>query len=83
MISVTPNPAKSDIAVSVQAQEPSVVAMRVIDAAGSIVLHQTAEASPGTMSVLVNGSSALQPGVYSLEIAVNSKDRMVVKLLKE
>ena len=57
--------------------------MRVINDNGTTVLHQTAQGSPGEMSVLVDGSSKLQPGTYSLEVAVNSKDRMVVKLLKE
>ena len=83
MISVTPNPSKSDIAVNVQLQENSLVAMRIINASGAIVLHKTADAVQGNNNILVEGSGKLKPGVYTLEVIVNSKERMLVKLIKE
>ena len=83
MISVTPNPAKSDIAVNVQLQENSLVSMRMINASGATVLHKTADVSKGTNNILVEGSSKITPGVYTLEVIVNSKERMIVKLIKE
>lgn len=83
MISVTPNPAKSDIAVNVQLQESSLVSMRIVNASGSIVLHKTAEAGKGISNILIEGSSKLTPGLYTLEVIVNSKERMLVKLIKE
>jgi hypothetical protein len=83
MISVTPNPSKSDIAVNVQLQQNSVVSMRIINVSGSIVLHKTAEAAKGINNILVEGSASLKPGVYTLEVIVNSKERMLVTLIKE
>lgn len=83
MISVTPNPAKSDIAVNLQLHESSLVALRIINASGSTVLHKTAKADSGISNILVEGSSKLKPGVYTLEVIVNSKERMIVKLIKE
>jgi hypothetical protein len=83
MISVTPNPSKSDISVNVQLQQNSMVAMRVINASGSTVIHKTVDAVLGNNNILVEGSSKLKPGLYTLEVIVNSKERMLVKLLKE
>jgi hypothetical protein len=83
MISVTPNPSKSDIAVNVQLQENSLVAMRIINSSGAIVLHKTADAVQGNNNILVEGSSKLKPGLYTLEVIVNSRERMVVTLIKE
>ena len=83
MISVTPNPAKIDIAVNVQLQENSMVAMRIINASGITVIHKTADVDKGINNILVEGSSKLKPGLYSLEVIVNSKERMIVKMIKE
>lgn len=83
MISVTPNPSKSDIAVNVQLQENSVVAMRIVNASGAVVLHKIADAVQGNNNILVEGSGKLKPGLYTLEVIVNSKERMLVKLIKE
>lgn len=83
MISVTPNPAKSDIAVNLQLQENSLVSMRILNASGTTVLHQTADAGRGISNILIDGSSKLVPGMYTLEVIVNSKERMLVKLIKE
>ncbi|HUQ65835.1 MAG TPA: Ig-like domain-containing protein [Flavitalea sp.] len=83
MISVTPNPSKSDISVNVQLHENSLVSMRMIDASGGIVLHKTAEAVKGMNNILIDGSAGIKPGLYTLEVIVNSKERMLVKLIKE
>lgn len=83
MISVTPNPEKNDIAVNVQLQENSFVSMRMINASGATVLHKTADADKGINNILIEGSSKLTPGLYTLEVIVNSKERMLVKMIKE
>ena len=83
MISVTPNPAKSDIAVSAQLHDNCVVAMRIINTAGNTVLHRIANAVKGNNNIIVEGSGKLKPGLYTLEVIVNSKERMLVKLIKE
>jgi hypothetical protein len=83
MISVTPNPSKSDIAVNVQLQENSLVSMRIVNSSGAVVLHKTEDAVQGSNNILVEGSGKLKPGLYTLEVIVNSKERMLVKLIKE
>jgi plasmid maintenance system killer protein len=83
MISVTPNPAKNDIGVNVQLQEDAFVSLRVLDNAGSSVMHKIVDASKGLSNLTLEGTSRLTPGAYSLEVIVNSKERMVVKLIKE
>lgn len=83
MISVTPNPAKNDIAVNVQLEENAFVSLRVLDNNGGSVMHKIVDASRGISNILLEGTSKLAAGAYSLEVIVNSKERMTVKLIKE
>lgn len=83
MISVTPNPAQNDITANVQLLEDSYVTMRVLDSEGKSVIYRTAEGTTGLNRFTVDGSSQLAPGAYMLELIVNSKERMLVKLVKE
>lgn len=83
MISVTPNPAKNDIGVNVQLNESSFVVMKVLNGNGTEVLKKSLKANAGSNSYLLEGTSKLQSGMYMLEVIVNSKERMIVKLMKE
>ena len=83
MISVTPNPAKSDIAVNVQVHENSFVSMRIVNSSGAVVLHKTTDVVQGTNNILFEGTSKLTPGLYTLDVVINSKEHMLVKLIKE
>lgn len=83
MVSVTPNPAKNDIAVTTQLNESSYVALKILNADGAIVMNKTSKADAGAHSFIMEGSSKLQPGAYTLDVTVNSKERMMVKLIKE
>jgi stage V sporulation protein SpoVS len=83
MVSVTPNPAINDIAVTTQLNETSYVAMKIFDASGVVVLNKALKAGAGANSFIMEGSSHLQPGSYMLDVTVNSKERMMVKLIKE
>lgn len=83
MISVTPNPSRKDIAVNVQLQENSFVSMRIFDRSGNTIIKKVAEGEKGDNNLLIDGTSSLSPGNYMLEVIVNSKERMMVKLIKE
>jgi hypothetical protein len=83
MVSVSPNPAKNDIAVNVQLNEDSYIVMKVLNSNGAEVLRKSAKAGAGNNSYLMEGSSSLKPGMYVLEVTINSKERMIVKLIKE
>ncbi len=82
-ISVTPDPDKNDIGVNVQLHENSYVSMRVLNDNGESVIHRSLEAHSGVNNFMIDGSSDLAAGPYLLEVIVNSKERMQVKLLKE
>lgn len=83
MVSVTPNPAKNDINVNVQLNENAFVSMKVMNASGATVLSKTAKVNAGANTFILDGSSSLKPGMYVLEVIINSKERMIVKLIKE
>lgn len=83
MLSITPNPAKSDINVNLQLNENSIASMRIINGNGMEVQRKTIKLSEGTHSILMEGSSNLLPGLYILEIIINSRERMMVSLIKE
>ena len=83
MVSVTPNPAKNDINVNVQLNENAFISMKVLSANGSVVISKSLKASAGSNTFSLEGSSSLKPGLYVLEVIINSKERMIVKLIKE
>lgn len=83
MISVSPNPAKNDIVANIQLNESSVVVLKVMANNGSEVMRKTVKLSQGSNSIMMEGTSKLTPGMYMLEVVVNSKERMLVKLVKE
>lgn len=83
MVSVTPNPVKNDISVNVQLNENSFVVMKIVNNEGNEMMRKAQRVEEGQSSFVMDGSNKLTPGMYFLEVTVNSKDRMVAKLLKE
>ena len=83
MISITPNPVKKDIGVQLQLNSNAVVVMKVIDNNGVEIMRKSHRSIAGTNSYIIDGSAAMKPGLYLLEIIINSKERMLVKLLKD
>jgi len=83
MVSVTPNPVKNDISVNVQLNENSFVVMKIVNSEGNEMMRKSQRVDEGQNSFVLDGSSKLSPGMYYLEVTVNSKDRMIAKLLKE
>ena len=83
MISVTPNPSRSDIMASIQLNQSSIVVMKILTSTGKEMMRKTLNLGAGTNSIIMDGSGKLQPGAYLLEVIINSKERMIVKLVKE
>ncbi|MHA4843734.1 Ig-like domain-containing protein [Flavitalea antarctica] len=83
MVSVTPNPVKNDISVNVQLNENSFVVMKIVNMQGNEMMRKSQRVDEGQSSFVMDGSNKLTPGMYLLEVTVNSKDRMIAKLLKE
>ena len=83
MVSVTPNPVRNDIGMRIDLNEDAFITMKIINNAGITQMRRNIKARSGMNTYLMNGSSTLSPGVYFLEIIVNSKERMIVSLVKE
>jgi len=81
-VSVTPDPGVNDIQVNVQLKEKSFVVMRVTDDKGSELIKQTAMGDFGSNMYNIEGTSQLEPGLYQLEVIINSNERMTMKLAK-
>ena len=81
-VSVTPDPGVNDIQVNVQLKEKSFVMMRVSDEKGGELIKKTAMGADGANTYNIEGTDALQPGMYQLEVIINSNERLTMKLAK-
>lgn len=81
-LSVTPDPQANDILVNVQLREDSYVMMKVSDEQGNLLLKEGQKATYGANTYTLEGTHNLHPGLYTLEVTVNSRERMVMKLAK-
>jgi len=81
-VSVTPDPGVNDIQVNVQLKEKSFVVMKVTDANGSEIIKKTAMGENGANMYNIEGTDQLQPGIYQLDVIINSNERLTMKLAK-
>ena len=81
-VSVTPDPGVNDIQVNVQLKEKSFVVMKVSDANGSEIIKKTSMGENGANRYNIEGTDQLQPGMYQLEVIINSNERLTMKLAK-
>jgi hypothetical protein len=56
--------------------------MKVSDEQGNLILKEGQKAGNGANTYTLEGTRNLHPGLYTLEVTVNSKERMVMKLSK-
>jgi hypothetical protein len=81
-LSVTPDPLANDILVNVQLNEDSYVMMKVTDEQGNMLLQEGKKAGNGAHVYTLEGTHELHPGLYTLEVTVNSREKMIMKLVK-
>jgi hypothetical protein len=81
-LSVTPDPLANDILVNVQLNEDSYVMMKVTDEQGNMLLKEGKKAGNGANVYTLEGTHQLHPGLYTLEVIVNSREKMIMKLAK-
>jgi hypothetical protein len=81
-LSVTPDPLANDILVNVQLKEDSYVVIKVSDEQGNLLLKEGQKAGSGANTYTLEGTHKLHTGLYTLEVTMNSKERMVMKLSK-
>jgi len=82
MIAVSPNPVYNDINVQVQLKENSYIVMKVSDSRGAEVSRKSIRGNEGVNVFMLEGTSKLKPGIYMLEVIINSNERMTTKLVK-
>jgi hypothetical protein len=81
-LSVTPDPVLNDILVNVQLKMRSYVVIKLTDENGNLLMKKTMQASEEFNTYKLDESHQLKPGMYSLEVIVNSNERLQMKLLK-
>ncbi len=81
-VSVTPDPTVNDIQINVQLKENSFVVMRMTDNNGSEIMKKSARGGLGVNNYNLDGTSRMQPGMYKLEVIINSNERMIMQLAK-
>jgi len=81
-VSITPDPVVNDILVNVQLKVRSFVVIKLMDKTGNIVMKKAVKADDEFNTYKLDDSHQLQPGIYDLEIIINSNERMVMKLQK-
>ncbi|MBS1660489.1 MAG: cadherin-like domain-containing protein [Bacteroidetes bacterium] len=81
-VSVTPDPNVNDIQVNVQLKEKSFVMVKVTDEKGSELIKQSAMGENGSNMYNIEGTSELKPGMYQLDVIINSNERLTMKLAK-
>jgi Bacterial Ig domain len=82
MVAVSPNPVYNDINVQVQLKESAYVVMKVTDNRGVEITRKSIRGNQGQNVFSIDGTSKLKPGIYMLEVIINSNERMTVKLVK-
>lgn len=83
MVSATPNPVFNNIDVSVQLNENAFMVAKVTDESGMEILRKSAKGNRGVNNFSLDGTNRLQQGIYFLEVIIDSKERMVIKLIRE
>ncbi|HYE56565.1 MAG TPA: Ig-like domain-containing protein [Chitinophagaceae bacterium] len=82
MVSVTPNPVVNDINVQVQLKTNAYIVMKVTSNSGVEVARKSIRGNEGQNVFTLDGTSKLKPGIYMLEVIINSNERISVKLVK-
>jgi hypothetical protein len=81
-VSVTPDPVVNDIQVNVQLKEKSFVTMKVTDNNGSEIIRKAVMGENGANTYDLEDTHTLQPGMYQLEVIINSNERLTMRLAK-
>jgi methionine-rich copper-binding protein CopC len=68
--------------VNVQLKEKAFVMMKVTDNNGSEIIRKTAMGENGFNTYDIEDTHQLQPGMYQLEVIINSNERLTMRLAK-
>lgn len=82
-VSVFPDPEKNDIHFQLELAEESYMIAELTNEAGKEIMTKKGKLGAGKQVLGLTGTSQLEKGIYWLEIRVNSKEAMKVRLIKE
>lgn len=82
-IAATPNPVVNDINVTIDLTEDAYGSFKVYNATGVEVLRKSGKLKRGSQTITIENSNTLPAGMYFLEVIINGKERMVIKLMKD
>jgi hypothetical protein len=83
VMSITPNPVLNNIKVNVELNDDAMVTMKVNKTDGSEVIRKSVKGTAGQNTFEIEGTKDLPKGTYSLEVIVNSYERMTLNLIKD
>lgn len=83
MVSVTPNTSLQDLRINVQLKNRAYIVMKVTDDKGQEVIKRKTTGNEGVNTFDLEGTGAMKPGNYHLEVLINSKDLLSLPLIKE
>ncbi len=82
-ISVFPQPVQNDINMLLSVKEDSYMAASLTDDNGREILNRAGNIDSGSKTLALTGTGNLAKGVYWLEVKVNSKEALRLRLIKE
>lgn len=82
-ISVFPHPEKNDINFQMALNEDSYMVASLTNDAGKELMTRKGKAETGKQLLALTGTGQLEKGIYWLEIRVNSKEALKLRLIKE
>lgn len=82
-ITVLPNISDNNINLTVGVKENSYIVARIINVQGHEILNQKGKVHSGGQEFTLIGTNCLSPGTYWLEVMLNGKTALNLKLLKD
>lgn len=82
MVSVTPNTPLQDLRINVQLKNRAYIAMKITDNKGREIIKRRNTGNEGVNTFELEGTGKMAAGSYTLEVLVNSKDLLLLPLVK-
>lgn len=81
-ISIYPNPAVSQATLSFKSEQQGTAVVTILNMKGAVISRQPVQVIRGENAISLNGVSTLVPGVYNVQVAVNTElhhSRLIVQ----
>ncbi|MBZ5858107.1 hypothetical protein [Flavihumibacter profundi] len=82
-ITVMPNPQGNDISLVVALKEGGYLAAKISDDQGNEIMNKKGKVNSGQQQLTLTGTHKLEAGIYWLDLAVDSKPALKLRLIKD